>query len=80
MNRISGFEHRELVLLDGEPSLRHRSVFIESAPLGAEIAVDVPRKLISAVEALVSAILRVAELSEFRERLNLLTEYIRQLV
>ncbi len=40
MNRVSGFVHGKLVLDDREPGLRDRGAFIESAPLGAEIAVD----------------------------------------
>lgn len=42
MNRISGFEHCQLMLLDGESSLGHRSVFVETPTLSAEIAVDIP--------------------------------------
>jgi len=41
-NRIAGFIHSKLVLLDREACLGHWGVFIETAALRADVRIDVP--------------------------------------
>src|SRR5260370_4537752 len=80
MNRIAGFENSELMLDDGEAGLRHRRLFVKTASLGTDVAIDVPVVFVSAIQPLFGAVRSVAQLAHFGERLNLLTENVRKFV
>ena len=79
-NGVARLVNRELMLDDGEAGFRDRCRLVESATLGAYVAVDVPILCVAAVETLFGPVLGVAELPHLRERLHLLAEHVRQFV
>jgi hypothetical protein len=68
------------VLDDLETSLRDRETFFETTTLRPKIPINIPEKLVSAVETFLSPILSVAQLPKLGERLDLLSQDVAKLI